>query len=56
VPGKFVGGLRCPATRRAMPSSSRSAWPPGRRNAGVTFRYGVTISGLTTEAGASPAS
>jgi D-amino-acid dehydrogenase len=52
VPGRFVGGLRLPRdeTGDAFLFTQRLAALASA--AGVRFRHGITISGLTTEAGA----
>ena len=52
VPGKFVGGLQLPGDETGDAFLFTQRLAALAANAGVTFRHGVTVSGLTTEAGA----
>ncbi len=51
VAGKYVGGLQLPGDETGDAFLFTQRLAALAANAGVTFRFGVTISGLTTEAG-----
>ncbi len=52
VPGKFVGGLQLPGDETGDAFLFTQRLAALAQLAGVTFRHGVTIDALTTEAGA----
>ncbi|MBY0330647.1 MAG: D-amino acid dehydrogenase [Acetobacteraceae bacterium] len=52
VPGKFVGGLRLPGDETGDAHLFTQRLAALAAAAGVTFRHGVTVQGLRTEAGA----
>jgi D-amino-acid dehydrogenase len=52
VPGRFVGGCKLPGDETGDAFLFTQRLAALATAAGVTFRHGVTVSGLTTEAGA----